>query len=90
MGYSSVKTKPQRTRNKVFREERDRRRAEAKVRQELATKRSPEDQLARLDAGNKGNGFKPFVAEYERAKLHASITARKAAVAEQPKKARKS
>jgi hypothetical protein len=43
--------KPQRTRNKFAREERERKAFEAGVRQELADKRKPREQLARLDDG---------------------------------------
>ena len=64
---------------------REDRRVQAKVRQELRAKRSPEEQVARLNAGH-------FHASKERARLAAAIEARLNAEkteAAAPKKARK-
>lgn len=61
--------KPQRARNTVLRAEKQRRQEEAEVRKELASKRTPEEQLAHLDR-------KGYVATKERAKLALRIAQR--------------
>ena len=67
------KQKPAKVRNVSHRAEVERKRAEAKARQEKFSKLTPQQRLAKLDAGNRYSSFKPLAAVKERAKLAALI-----------------